>query len=204
MELHRKSSQKGAKKYTKVLVSPSWSNFTEFSKKPLVKGWNFRVFDLTAKFQDYFVKKYSLLPIYYQNNTLYRRISKMDRNIQVVVGVHIRRGDHRSWQDGKYFFSDDVYQEYMHSLRIKLEQSFKKPVFIIFSNEDVSIAEKENVILSRNDWYIDQFLMSQCDYLIGPPSTFTLWASYIGKVRYFHFEDDQTQVDLDNFQYCIG
>src|SRR5690554_1426827 len=34
MELHRKSPQKGAKKYTKVLVSPSWSNFTEFSKKP--------------------------------------------------------------------------------------------------------------------------------------------------------------------------
>jgi hypothetical protein len=76
--------------------------------------------------------------------------------------------------------------------------------FIIFSNEVILIKENENIIISKNKWYVDHFLMGQCDLLIGPPSTFTLWASYIGKVKYFHIENKSGKISIDDFKYCRG
>lgn len=64
--------------------------------------------------------------------------------------------------------------------------------------------ENDNIKKSTNEWYIDHFLMSKCDYLIGPPSTFTMWASYIGKVKYYHIENDSGEIRLSDFKYCKG
>jgi len=43
-----------------------------------------------------------------------------------------------------------------------------------------------------------------CDYLIGPPSTFTLWASYVGKVKYFHLKNKSGEIAIDDFVKCVG
>jgi len=59
-------------------------------------------------------------------------------------------------------------------------------LLIVFSDDHVVFTR--DLIISQNPWYIDQHLMTRCDYLIGPPSTFTLWASYVGKVPFFQIE----------------
>lgn len=169
----------------------------------LAQGWDFRVPTLTTKYQDFFINKYSLLPVFYKENSFYKTFSQINRKEFEVIGVHIRRGDYRYWQNGKYYFSDDVYQNYMDNLTEKVAvHSHKKPFFIIFSNEPVSLAQRENMLISHNEWYIDHMLMSQCDRLIGPPSTFSLWASYIGKVNYYHFKDGSGIIHWENFSLC--
>lgn len=173
-------------------------------KNLLVCGWNFRVYDLTAKYQDYFATKYALLPEFYKSNPLYQQLQKVDRSAVAIVGVHIRRGDYRTWQNGRYYFEDPIYEKYMSEMESQLKLTDRKPLFLIFSNEDISIKVGEGVWISKNDWFVDQFLMSQCDYLLGPPSTFTLWASYVGKVPYYHFESSLDKIDLNRFNYCIG
>jgi hypothetical protein len=67
---------------------------------------------------------------------------------------------------------------------------------IIFSSDNVKFKENEKLLISKEDWYIDHHLMSICDYLIGPHSTFTLWASFIGKNTYFSIRD--ASGDMDN------
>jgi len=90
-------------------------------------------------------------------------------------------------------------------MKNEIESKLNKQCKIIFfSNEPLSFVEDENTYISKNDWYIDQFLMSKCDFLIGPPSTFTLWASYIGKVKYYHIENNNGIINLNNFLYCKG
>lgn len=42
--------------------------------------------------------------------------------------------------------------------------------------------------------------MSQCDYLIGPPSTFTGWASYIGNVPLKYIESKNIDFTLEDFK----
>lgn len=171
----------------------------------LVKGWCFRAHHLTKKYQSYFIHKYSLQPEFYQNNDLYRTLSKINRSYHQLVGIHIRRGDYRYWANGKYYFDDDTYLKYMRNISIELKNFFdKKLLFILFSDETINIKRADNIIISKNEWFIDQLLMSKCDFLIGPPSSFTLWASYIGKVKFFHIKDNTGQIKINDFSYCEG
>ncbi len=169
------------------------------------KGWQFRAPELTKKHRDYFLRKYALLPQYYQDNALYQKLTEFDRSRTTVVGVHIRRHDYRTWENGRYFYSDDVYERWMDRLAKQLKRTSRRNIlFILFSDEQVTIEGRANIIVSKNPWYIDHILMSKCDYLIGPPSTFTMWASYIGNARYFHITDPAGTVDLEKFAHCRG
>jgi len=170
-----------------------------------VEGWGFRVHDLTAKYQDLFIDKYSLKEEYYINNRLYKKIQAIDRDTTSIIGVHIRRGDYKTHQGGKYYFNDEVYKKYIRQMQKDIKEKLSKDsIIIIFSDEITGFNENSNIIISKNDWYVDHYLMSTCDYLIGPPSTFTLWASYIGKNKYFHFTNDSGKIDIGKFAYFKG
>ncbi len=41
---------------------------------------------------------------------------------------------------------------------------------------------KLQVTFGTGDLIEDMYALASCDYLIGPPSTFTMWASFYGKV----------------------
>jgi hypothetical protein len=170
-----------------------------------VEGWCFRAHALTKKHQDYLVKKYSLMTDLYKDNDLYKYIIGLDRSKYHIIGIHIRRGDYKFWKNGKYHFTDDDYQMYMDNISIELKKRSVKGIkFILFSNESVTINITGGIFVSNNEWYIDQLIMSKCDYLIGPPSTFTLLASFMGKVKYYHITDNKGNIDMDDFSCCLG
>jgi hypothetical protein len=175
-----------------------------------VDGWGFRVHDLTAKYQDLFIAKYTLKETFYLHNPIFQLQLSVDRQTTALVGVHVRRGDYRTWQGGQYFFDDQVYIDNMLDLEAKIAAAYaKNTVFIIFSNEPINLRKMSphyptNSYISENAWYVDHLLMSQCDFLIGPPSTFTLWASYMGKTKFLHITDKSGVINLDAFTLCLG
>ncbi|SBW10941.1 conserved hypothetical protein [uncultured delta proteobacterium] len=170
-----------------------------------VCGWGFRNFELTKKYQGLFADRYSLKEVFFQKNALVQTVDALKRDRATLVGVHVRRGDYKGWQNGRYYFSDDVYAKYMRSLREILHAKCGSGCkFVVFSNEATDIKEAGDIIKSSNDWYIDHHVMGKCDFLIGPPSTFTLWASYVGKTKYCHIQGASGEVSLDDFTYCYG
>jgi len=171
-----------------------------------IKGWYFtRYPHILEKYRPYFQKKYALPQYVYKDNPIYKKIKRLDTNKYAIVGIHIRRGDYKLFFDGKFYYTDDVYLKKMEEVETELEKKYdKKAFFIIFSNENTSIKPLQNRIISKNTWYIDQFLMMCCHYLIGPPSSFTLWASYLGKVPLFHIEDTQCTINIDSLNIYTG
>jgi hypothetical protein len=156
-----------------------------------VGGWNFRVPELVEKHRASLVKQYSLKPNLYEDNEFYKRVIELKRLGSTLVGVHIRRGDYKKWHGGRYYFNDEVYEKYMNAFSQRLlREGAKKSAFVLFSNEKVCFAETSNLMVSKESWFIDHLIMSLCDYLIGPPSTFTIWANYIGNNTLFHIQDD--------------
>ena len=174
-----------------------------------VSGWFFFQKELTLKYKDYFQRKYTLSGdvlnniLKNENYNLRKLLSKIS-DAEVVLGVHIRRGDYISWENGKYFYDDIVYQAAI--LKLKALCGQKKMLIIIFSNESFDAEFSEDTYVSNNKWYVDHYLMGLCDYLIGPPSTFTLWASYIGpKAKYFHMNHkNDLPVSLEDFKIYNG
>lgn len=166
-----------------------------------VAGWWFRAAELTKKYQPEISYNYSLKSEYYKDNTLVTAIKNFKEEGHTLIGIHIRRGDYIKWKGGKYYYDDATYQKFMNSLSQQLSnKGIQKQKFIVFSNEKPTFPASDDILISTENWYIDQYIMSLCDYLIGPPSTFTKWASYIGKVKLYHISDKNHQLKLEDFK----
>ena len=162
-----------------------------------VAGWRFRLTELSKKYWAEMSKKYTIKASIYEKNLLVNRVNDLLSNGYVLVGIHIRRGDYIKWKNGIYCFNDSVYKKYMDSVSEQLSNNDnEKHVFILFSNENIDFQQTNKVIISKETWYIDHHIMSLCHYLIGPPSTFTLWASYIGQGKLIHLYDSNDNIKI--------
>ncbi|MCL2073641.1 MAG: hypothetical protein FWH18_06960 [Marinilabiliaceae bacterium] len=179
----------------------------EKNKTVYVSGFYFRVPELIEKFRDEFSTRYALKPLYYENNDFYKKVIELKKSENILIGVHIRRGDYKKWLKGKFYFEDNVYEKYIEIFKQKLSEKGKKIiVFILFSNEKTGFTENKNLLISNELWYIDQFIMSLCDILIGPHSSFSMWANYLGKnclffIRGFNENPEKPFIDFRHSSY---
>jgi hypothetical protein len=132
-------------------------------------------------------------------------IRELSQLYDTFVGVHVRRGDYKDYLNGKFYYADDVYATHTERLYSQLIEKGKKPVFIIFSNELVSLkSERIPVIYSRMSAMSDLAAMARCHYLIGPPSTFSMWASFYGRVPHRWIMSKDQQLNIDAFSPIIA
>lgn len=99
----------------------------------------------------------------------------------IFCGVHIRRGDYKSYQNGAWYFDDKTYNLFM----IQFKQLFPKNrvKFVVVSNENVDYSKFSVDVIHTNSRsaIFDLYTLSMCDYIIGPHSTFSMWASFYGR-----------------------
>ena len=113
-----------------------------------------------------------------------------------IVGVHVRRTDYREWQGGRYCYSNSVYERVIDEMR-RLVDGVR---FAVFTDEPESLSPQLSQFNSQPTTpERDQWLMSKCAYLIGPPSTFTTWASFMGKVPLLYLMTREQEVRLCDF-----
>jgi hypothetical protein len=166
------------------------------------RGWSFRSPETLAKYRSYYLKIFNPNIDKASLERLWLSKSNVDEKI---IAVHIRRGDYKTFMNGAYFYANSVYSEKMLQLASLFNYNCK---FIIFSNDDeLSITNLKvplEMSLSKNSTVVDHYLMSKCDYIIGPPSSFTMWASFIGEVPYFHIHGEEENLTLERFIVCNG
>ncbi|OVE67763.1 hypothetical protein CCS79_12465 [Clostridium diolis] len=129
--------------------------------------------------------------------------SKVDKYVEllgkydILVGVHIRRGDYKEWRDGKFYFDNATYKKNMDAFY--QVNSSSNITFILFSNEKLNIddfADPRYIVTCSNKTDVeDLMIMSRCDYIIGPPSTYSGWASFYGNKPKFMIEDTTNTFD---------
>lgn len=126
-------------------------------------------------------------------------VAELRQENDMVVGIHIRRGDYATWNDGRFFFSLEEYRQFM--LRIQALYSDKRVGFFISSNEDFAADTFEGCRCRRfgkepSGAILDLYTLSLCDRIAGPVSSFSRWASFIGEVPLCFLEDkEQTFTD---------
>ena len=83
----------------------------------------------------------------------------------------------------------------------------KEVAFHICSDEKIDMAD-----FSGFDCYQiplsldieDLYALSLCDYIIGPPSTFSMWASFYGNVPLRIVTKDESKISLDQFKSILA
>lgn len=148
----------------------------------MINGWEYRASYKYFPFEEEKIKK-----IYRPNLNICKDVesifSDYKKDGYFIIGVHIRRGDYKEWENGKYYFELNEYALQMAEL-LKIYPE-KKVIFFISTNEsdlgnyfeDINTFKIENATVAH-----DLYALSMCDRIIGPLSTFSRWASFYGNV----------------------
>ena len=112
-------------------------------------------------------------------------MSEIRKEADLVVGVHIRHGDYKDFMGGRFYYTLEEYRQFM--LRIRQLYSDRRVVFFISSNGSFSLDAFSGLECRRfgkepSGDILDLYTLSLCDRIVGPWSTYSRWASFIGEV----------------------
>ena len=163
-----------------------------------VYGWRFRTPDLVRKHGDK-IRAY-FRPVEQHDNPGREAVDRLRRSADVVIGVHIRHGDYRRARGSKYFYPAERYAAWMHDLAAQFPN--RKVAFLVCSDEPRNAGEFPglSVGLGTESAVSDLYALARCDYILGPPSTFTEWASFYGEKPLLHLGGSNDSVPVEKFR----
>lgn len=174
------------------MAQPEFVSARQGSDFLFAKGWLFRDSANFGKHGDL------LRRFFTPGDDYLRRIDALllraRRDCDHLVGIHIRQGDYKKWLKGKYFFTTETYAGLMRRYAESLPG--KRVRFLICSNapQDEKLFDGLDYIMGNNHPLEDLYSFARCDFLVGPPSTYTLWASFYGQVPLYVVENPQEPV----------
>lgn len=133
-------------------------------------------------------------------------IAQLKQVSDIVVGVHIRRGDYATWNDGRFFYELEDYHQFM--LNVKKLYKDRNVSFFISSNENFPLDIFNGCHCSRfgqepSGAILDLYTLSLCDRIIGPFSSYSRWASFIGEVPLCFLEVKNQQFTESDFSKIV-
>ena len=174
-------------------------------KHIVVSGWNVRFYDLFLKYRSEICDLFTIDDIY--TNPVREKMLQVEGGDDNVVrlGVHIRRGDYAQWKDGIYCYDDETYARYINRFAA-LHDGEDIHVFLSTNDPDVVEEKYQEMCPNVHIHYLrgnspqDLFMLSECDYVIGPPSTFSLVAIMYRDIPLYRMDTSDETVSLkDNF-----
>lgn len=165
------------------------------SRFVFIQGWLYR--------SDSFIQKHKKIildffkPTDFHLNSVNRLLSS---DQEVLIGIHIRQGDYKTFEGGKYHFEMHQYRSLMKRALTMHEE--KKILFLICSDSNLKNEDFSDFpfIFGTGKEIEDLYAFSKCNYLIGPPSTFTMWASFYGDVPLHQVHNPEAAFTLEDFK----
>ncbi|MEM6690905.1 MAG: hypothetical protein AAF664_15840 [Planctomycetota bacterium] len=157
------------------------------SRRPLlVAGWRFDSGGLLREHADAIRRYFEIAP---QHRMRVRQvINRCRERFDHVVGIHIRHGDYANFLGGRYFYPTSRYVETMRA--IQAEHRGRRVGFLICGNGQMNPVDFAGLPFEFGTGHLveDMYAFAACDQLVGPPSTFTGWASFYGDVPLRHLQ----------------
>lgn len=141
------------------------------SRLVFVDGWGYNENQLLFKYRPHIIKELGF------SNYVHHSLS--DRK-NTTIALHVRRADYKSFLGGKYYYAAETYRLWVHHARFLLNQTAIVQIF----TDDPSFAEDHLSDLgdvSKETPVSDLVNMAHADYIVGPPSTFSMLASFLGE-----------------------
>jgi len=161
-------------------------------------GWSFRSHKNFEKhgdaIRDYFT------PRLLHQKKVSQCLDRVRSQGETIVGIHIRHGDYSTYLGGRYYYSIEQYIRLMRGVGDLF--SGKQVVYLVCSNSQFSANDFPglNVVIGNGHIIEDMYSFAQCDYLLGPVSTYTLWASFYGEVPLYRVENPDRDFSLSDFK----
>lgn len=166
---------------------PALHQFSTDSRAAVICAWNLHLPALVDRHAENLRAYFSLAPVW--RRRLDEWLAAEPRPAK-WVGVHIRRFGHMYGPGEPHYRTDDFYRTHMHEMLAALGPGTG---FLICSDGPVDLANYAGLPVRRGPGHriLDLYALSSCDWIFGPYSTYSAWASWVGKVPRFQVMDDQ-------------
>ncbi|MDX2100505.1 MAG: alpha-1,2-fucosyltransferase [Leptolyngbyaceae cyanobacterium bins.59] len=160
-------------------------------------GWYMEDIHLLQKYASQIRAYFS--PLQSHQSTVNTLMNEVRKEADVVIGVHIRQGDYQEHQGGRYFFVDEQYIQVMKKVKTLFPNRRLKFLICSNTNHEPKLFQEFNCTFGIGQIIEDLYSFAQCDYIVGPPSTFTMWASFYGEKPLYMIRDIQREIVLEDF-----
>lgn len=183
----------------------------ESHRNVMLQGWYVRFYDLFLKYRPEIIGMFSFLPEVEAVADATLAVAPAGDD-SLRVGIHVRRGDYARWMDGRFLFSDSQMAEVCRSICNAYPD--KKIHFFVCGNDpsldrslylemvrpvaDVTSQSVEFHFVCGNPGE-DLCLLSKCDLIAGPPSTFSLTAALYHDAPLYWIKDAEEPVTPHSF-----
>lgn len=170
----------------------------------LVNAWEQRIHTNCFIKESGFIRSI-ILPEQKSRGMAENHISELRHSFDKIIAVHIRRGDYKEFLGGRFYFEDDVYLQKMKETQKLLYPA--KVCFAVFSNGKINLKNFEGINISvknTNTAIRDMWGISLCDYILGPLSTFSMWASFWHNVPLLFIEKNTVIHSMEIFSPVIA
>jgi Glycosyl transferase family 11 len=117
----------------------------------------------------------------------------------ILVGVHMRRGDYRTWKKGRFFFDDEQYARIF--AQIEALHAPRAVRFLIASDEVIQLENFARFDCKKSTGHIieDIYCLAGCDVITGPFSTYSSWASFYGNKKVYFIKMPDKEICPSDF-----
>ncbi|MBQ8656098.1 MAG: glycosyltransferase [Prevotella sp.] len=170
------------------------------SRMVMVTGWYAHWYDLFLKY------KAEILQLFAFDAAVEQAVAPLLSSSEgcLRLGVHIRRGDYKTFHGGRFFYDDAQYADIISRT---LDMLGRDDVHIYICGNDPHLDRScyeqrfgsHRVTFPDGNPGEDLCLLSHCDRLIGPPSTFSLVAAMYRDLPLYWVTDPQQPVTEASF-----
>lgn len=124
----------------------------------------------------------------------------------IIIGVHIRKGDYKTFRNGIFYYSDEVYANFMRRLKAQFDHD-RRIGFLICSNSSINISNFSGLDvfqLESPNLIEDLCGLSKCDFIMGPPSTYSMWASFYGEKPMRFLMNRNDKINIKDFKLIVS
>lgn len=192
------------------VMALDWNEEVDLEKAPelkstfcFVQGWLFRSDRLFKKHEnlirDFFVPEISFkktLDLFFEKH--------FSDPKETIIGIHIRRGDYKIFEEGKYFYSVEDYSQTIRQLALLFKD--RNPHFLVCSNEKIVFGPELNhlkITSGPDHELLDLYALARCHYIAGPPSTYSMWASFYGSRPLYMIKDVTCSIRENDFRKVL-
>ena len=205
--------------YRKGCDRAAQERIVEKNRHVIVAGWEVRHYDLLLKYREEICELFRIDDRY--TTPVQAKMQETDGGQGMRLGLHVRRGDYATWADGNYFYNNDTYAAYVRAFARMHPQ---KKIHVYVSTNDTQLTAEKMQQAVKDGWgeqeqglampsiYLmggsppeDLFMLSQCDAIMGPLSTFSLVASMYRDILLCRMDkaaaETLSEADFHKFDY---
>ena len=185
----------------------------------IVSTWKVRDYELCVKHAEAIRRLFMPVPELRTRGD--RKLVELRKKVDLVLGVHIRHGDYRKHASGSLFFSPADYRRWMEEFasgfpgekvgfavcsdaRQDAEDFTGLEVAFGPGNDDADAYGNKRHDPVKGVIVEDNYMLSQCDYILGTVSTFCSWAAFWGNRPLLQVRSKNEPANAERFKVPPG